>query len=162
MGDTRISCRDCGEDFTKHPQLLASGGPCPSCGGHDRHVEVSDRVTAHAKVALVARDAAGRWFAKVKAGDEFFHLTQSWHQLFRRIDRDADRYTERITDAETGEVIKSVEEPLSEHQGHGSAKTIRPSKTYLAPTRKTSTLTCCYTPVTVQVTTVGVVGSKSK
>jgi len=72
-----------------------------------------------------SRDAAGRWFAKVKAGDEFFHLTQRWHQLFRRIDRDADRYTEQITDAETGEVIKSVEEPLSEHQGYGSAKTIR-------------------------------------
>jgi Zn finger protein HypA/HybF involved in hydrogenase expression len=55
MGDTRISCSDCSEDFTKRQRLLASGGPCPSCGGHDRHVEVSDTVTAHAKVAIVAR-----------------------------------------------------------------------------------------------------------
>jgi hypothetical protein len=86
----------------------------------------SNTVTAHAKIALIARDAAGRWFAKVKAGDEFFHLTQRWHRLFRRIDRNADRYSEHITDAKTGAVIRSVEEPLSEHQGHGSAKKIPP------------------------------------
>jgi hypothetical protein len=126
MGDARISCGDCGEDFTNDPQLLASGEPCPSCGSHDRHVELSDTVTAHAKIALIARDAAGRWFAKVKAGDEFFHLTQRWHRLFRRIDRNADRYSEHITDAKTGAVIRSVEEPLSEHEGHGSAKKIPP------------------------------------
>jgi predicted nucleic acid-binding Zn-ribbon protein len=126
MGDTRISCRDCGEDFTKQPQLLASGGMCPNCGGQDRHVEVSDTVTAHADVALVARRASGRWFAKGKAGEEFFRMTERWHRRLRRFDRDADWYSEHITDAETGEVIKSVEEPLREHQGHGSAKTIHP------------------------------------
>ncbi len=129
MGATRISCLNCGEGFTKHQQLLASGAPCPKCGSHDRHVEVSDTVTAHAKVALVARRATGRWFAKIKAGDEFFQLTQRWHRLFRWIDRDANWYTEHITDVETGEVVRSVDEPLSEHRGRGSArKTTRASR----------------------------------
>jgi hypothetical protein len=87
----------------------------------------SDTVTVHEKVALIARRASGRWFAKVKAGDEFFHLTQRWHRLFRRIDRDDDWYSEHITDAETGEIIRSLEEPLSEHRGRGSAKKSRRS-----------------------------------
>lgn len=40
----------------------------------------------------------------------------------RVIDRDSDRYVEKITDYETGEVIHHCEEALSQHQGHGDAK----------------------------------------
>jgi hypothetical protein len=38
------------------------------------------------------------------------------------IDRDNNRYFEMVTDYESGEIIHHCEEPLSEHQGHGSAK----------------------------------------
>jgi len=37
-------------------------------------------------------------------------------------DRDNDRYFEKVTDYETGEVIHHCDEPLSEHQGHGDAR----------------------------------------
>jgi hypothetical protein len=40
----------------------------------------------------------------------------------RTIDRDTDRYRETVTMIESGEVIRSVDEPLSDHRGHGSAK----------------------------------------
>jgi hypothetical protein len=40
----------------------------------------------------------------------------------RLIDRDNDNYEERVVDLETGEVLHECKEPLSEHQGHGSAK----------------------------------------
>jgi hypothetical protein len=40
----------------------------------------------------------------------------------RSIDRLEDRYSERVTDVDTGEVIRQCDEPLSAHQGHGSAK----------------------------------------
>jgi hypothetical protein len=40
---------------------------------------------------------------------------------FRRIDRGNDEYEEIVTEGETGEVIRSLREPLSEHWGHGSA-----------------------------------------
>lgn len=40
----------------------------------------------------------------------------------RLIDRDNDVYRETVTDYESGEIIYHCEEPLSEHQGHGSAK----------------------------------------
>ena len=44
-------------------------------------------------------------------------------KLERHIDRDNDHYHEKVTDPETGEIIHESDEPLSEHQGHGSAKT---------------------------------------
>jgi hypothetical protein len=40
----------------------------------------------------------------------------------RVMDRDADRYVETVTMRETGEVLHRCDEPLSEHQGHGSAR----------------------------------------
>jgi hypothetical protein len=39
----------------------------------------------------------------------------------KRADR-GDLYSEKITDAETGEVIHQCQEPLTAHQKHGSAK----------------------------------------
>jgi hypothetical protein len=40
----------------------------------------------------------------------------------RIIDRDDDRYFEKVTDYESGEVIHHCDEPLSQHRGRGSAK----------------------------------------
>jgi hypothetical protein len=40
----------------------------------------------------------------------------------RLMDRDADRYIETVTMRETGEAIHHCDEPLSKHQGHGSAR----------------------------------------
>ncbi len=40
----------------------------------------------------------------------------------RLIDRGSDRYVEHVVDDTTRETIHCSEEPLSEHQGHGSAK----------------------------------------
>jgi hypothetical protein len=37
------------------------------------------------------------------------------------IDREHDRYTERITD-EAGNVAREIDEPPSQHRGHGAAK----------------------------------------
>jgi hypothetical protein len=39
----------------------------------------------------------------------------------RVVDREGDRYTERIVDA-AGNVVRDVDEPLSNHRGHGTAK----------------------------------------
>jgi hypothetical protein len=129
VNEPRISCRHCGEDFTRHPDLLASHAPCPSCESQDRHIEVSDSATVHEDVALTARDERGRWFVKLKTGHEFFHLTQRWHDRYRRLDRSANRYVEHISDAETGEEIRSVDERLTDHRGRGSAKKRKPGRT---------------------------------
>jgi hypothetical protein len=39
----------------------------------------------------------------------------------RVVDRESDRYTERIVDA-AGNVVWEVDEPLRQHRGHGAAK----------------------------------------
>jgi hypothetical protein len=44
-----------------------------------------------------------------------------WVDKFWRKDKPADRYIERVV-TEGGEVLRDVDEPLSEHFGHGSDK----------------------------------------
>jgi hypothetical protein len=41
---------------------------------------------------------------------------------YRLIDRDNDKYAEKVSDYQSGEIIHQCEEPLTEHFGHGSAK----------------------------------------
>ena len=43
----------------------------------------------------------------------------SKHQI---IDRKGDRYFEIVVDDESGEILRSCEESLRDHSGHGSAK----------------------------------------
>jgi hypothetical protein len=47
-----------------------------------------------------------------------------WNKLSRTFHRNADPkwYEEGITDGKTEEVIREVSQPLSEHQGRGSAR----------------------------------------
>ena len=40
----------------------------------------------------------------------------------RLIDRGNDRYFEKVTDYESGDLIHQDDEPLSDHKGHGAAK----------------------------------------
>jgi hypothetical protein len=74
-------------------------------------------------LSLKARDGqTGKLFNEQKIGEEFFHRTGRWRRLRRLIDRCGNRYLQHIEDAETGEVLQHVDEPLTEHQGHGSAR----------------------------------------
>ena len=55
------------------------------------------------------------------SGADYFRSGQRWHRVERIIDFANDRYDEVVTDESTGAVIRSCHEPLSEHQGRGSA-----------------------------------------
>jgi len=46
----------------------------------------------------------------------------SKHQI---IDRPGNRYFELVVDDETGEILNSCDEPLSDHEGHGSARRVQ-------------------------------------
>lgn len=63
-----------------------------------------------------------RW--KIRASDDLTRATDEWVTLERRIDRENDRYYERILD-NRGNVIREIDEPLSQHQGRGRAKLAR-------------------------------------
>ncbi len=63
------------------------------------------------------------WFIKIFSGQVVQrNRGNSIANHERMIDRDCDRYTENITMRESGEIIHSRDELLSEHTGHGSDK----------------------------------------
>lgn len=60
--------------------------------------------------------------AELKSGASHSQKLGKLVEHERLIDRARDRYLERVTDYETGQVIHHTDEPLSQHHGHGSAK----------------------------------------
>lgn len=92
-----------------------------------RSVAHSDEATGHEMTRLQERSSERRkWIRDLKIGHELWRDAGRWTQKYRFADRASDEYVEHIFDLETGEVIRSVREPLSKHQGHGSAKARRP------------------------------------
>lgn len=98
--------------------------PCPACGSTSRFVEqhLAGEVELRSMLSLKAKPERGRWFMSQKVGDELFRKTGRWHRVTRVLDRRRNRYVERIEDAETGEVVRHVDEPLTDHTGRGSAR----------------------------------------
>jgi hypothetical protein len=75
------------------------------------------------RLSLKARRKPGdKPFREGKYGDDLYRKTGKWNELERTIDRANDRYREKITDPETGDVIRDLDEPLSKHRGRGDAK----------------------------------------
>jgi hypothetical protein len=87
-------------------------------------VTLTDKAAAHDSLATKARHGD---VGKVKpyreafTGFDYHRDTRQWRQVCRVVDRERDRYTERIVDA-SGNVVREVDEPLRQHRGHGAAK----------------------------------------
>src|ERR671914_91428 len=56
-----------------------------------------------------------------KHGDEL-SASGRWVRVHRIVDRRRNFYYEKVHDPETREVLRDVEEPLTEHRGRGSAR----------------------------------------
>lgn len=88
------------------------------------NVSLSSKVKLRGMLGAKAKRAnAKKPFLELKTGQDFHRKSGRWNVLWRKIDRDNDRYQELITDPATGKVIRRTSEPLSHHRGHGSAKT---------------------------------------
>lgn len=87
-------------------------------------MKVNSTITMKVKFAMKARRPgfSGGPFLRHIEGDDFHRDTGLWNKLVRRIDRMTNRYYERLEDGRTGTVIREVDEPLTDHTGHGSAK----------------------------------------
>jgi hypothetical protein len=67
--------------------------------------------------------ARRNWFVKFFNGRlSLFRETGRWHVVYRTLNKRANTYDEEIRDRETGELVHECHEPLTEHQGHGSAQ----------------------------------------
>ena len=82
-----------------------------------------------AKVGRVAAKGLTRGMRRPKGKHEYevlkgneFNSDGHMMRIERIIDRQNDRYTETVIDEDTGETVRQIDEPLSQHMGRGSAK----------------------------------------
>jgi hypothetical protein len=123
--NTTVQCRDCGTPV-EEPGPIEDRRPCPTCGSLARifTVTVTDTAQVRERIAIKARRGEVgkvRPFLEQTHGDDYHRDSGEWREVTRVIDRENDRYTERIVDT-AGNVVREVDEPLNEHRGHGAAR----------------------------------------
>lgn len=122
--DRVIRCGGC-KQILEDSTYQANRIPCSNCGSLQRHIFVSfnQTIRVHTKARIKARHSNGEkpYFESVQ-GDDLHRKSGKWMILERSIDRENNWYHEKITDPKTDEVVHETAEPLSEHQGHGSAR----------------------------------------
>jgi hypothetical protein len=100
-------------------------GACPKCGNTMTvsYPPGEEFVLTAGGFSIASKPpSGGRWFHKSLVQHSHCKKTDQRHFIQRTIDRDRNRYQERIVNIATGEVVREVNEPLTEHQGRGSAK----------------------------------------
>lgn len=125
MTQDTVQCTDCGSLIDTATDTPESRTPCPVCGKLRRtfNVFIEDKLTARDGLGVKAkRPNEKRPYIEDKAMPSYSHRLGKNVLREQIIDRDNDRYFEKVTDYETGEIIHHNEEPLSEHIGHGTAK----------------------------------------
>jgi hypothetical protein len=121
----------CEHVFGNYPTGMEPEGerqPCPECDGLSRKVlkGLVGTVTMHGTVEYGAFPpgplSKRRRFAWGMTGWDF---SKKLHKLVHKeshFDKRTDRRYEHVVDPDTDEVLKHQDHPLTEHQGHGSAK----------------------------------------
>lgn len=120
-----IECADCTAEVDARGDTPEQHMPCEKCGSTKRnhHISILESVVARDGIGVKAKRAGEkRPYIEDLAGPDHSRSREKFVHRERVIDRDNDRYFEKITDYDSGEVIHHCEEPLSRHQGHGNAK----------------------------------------
>lgn len=95
-----------------------------SCGHKHFSIQFEERLEFHASLGFkVKRRDKGKPYLEGRSGDGLHFKTGKWMIVERIIDRAKNWYKELVTDPKTGNVVHHCEEPLSQHQGHGTART---------------------------------------
>ena len=126
-------CKECGHLMNDVVGEGAQRIPCPNCGSKSRAVSVTVtetvklsagyRVQGYSETRRPKKPGKSRKpFIDDKSMDEVYRVDGQTYRVERTLDHENDSYKEKITNPRTGEVVKHVEEKLSEHHGHGSAK----------------------------------------
>ncbi|MDP1659132.1 MAG: hypothetical protein Q8L73_07240 [Methylotenera sp.] len=125
MASDNITCSDCGTEICSANDTENYRTPCSNCGGGKRAigVSVSEKVVARDFIGVKVKRAGQKrpYIEDISKPSYSYSREKNVHRQ-TLIDRDNDKYSEKVTDFESGEVIHQNQEPLSEHIGHGSAK----------------------------------------
>ena len=120
------SCSACGAAIDEPATTpVAERKPCPSCGSVVRNfnAHVHDSMPLREKLGLKhKRPGHKRPIYESVSGEDFHRDTGKWNEITREIDRENDRYREGIVNPQTGEIIRQVDEPLTNHRSRGYAK----------------------------------------
>jgi len=123
---TSIICSNCGEPIDEPSSvLLPMRAPCRGCGSTRRTftLDVAETVKIREKIGLKhRRPGHKRAIYESVEGYDLHRYTGQWSHLSRVIDRENNRYQERIINPATREVLRSVDEPLTDHVGRGTAR----------------------------------------
>lgn len=126
ISNDSIKCADCGASIDAAHDNSEIRALCTKCGSNKRiyndsiELDIVRRIGLEAKVK---RPDERKPYVEDSSAPDYSKSRSKFVHKQRIIDRDNDFYSEEITDYETGEIIHYCKEPLSKHQGHGSAKT---------------------------------------
>lgn len=122
-----IQCGNCQQEIRDdHKKSVSDRIPCPNCGSRSRLHQRILPAQVEAKVRLKAshtRPGIKRPILEISQGDDFHRNTGVWNYLIRILDRGNNWYSELITNKKTGKIVKQSSEKLTDHVGHGDAKT---------------------------------------
>lgn len=120
-----VACANCALGLPDEFGRIDDRPECPRCRALARlfSISISETLTLHSSLAWKAKHGGrGKPFHEGKVGDEQHRDSGEWRRLARSIDREGDRYRERITRPNGEIIIRDVDEPLREHRGHESAR----------------------------------------
>ena len=118
-------CADCNTPVDESADTAETRAACPKCGSTKRihYVSITETAVARDGLGLKAKRLGQKKpYVEAKNGPSHSHKLGKLVEHERVIDRDNDRYSEKVTDYESREIIHHCDEPLSQHYGHGSAK----------------------------------------
>ena len=126
-----ITCKDCGYKLADDV-YCENVPPCPECGSvyRTKHLTISDAISFGNRIKGKTGDKIGknkRPSLEFISGDDLSRSLQKYVYRDYQVDRRNDNYYEIVRDKETGGIIHECNEPLSEHYGHGSAKSKKES-----------------------------------
>ncbi|MCF8051405.1 MAG: hypothetical protein K9L59_09230 [Desulfobacterales bacterium] len=118
-------CTCCGAEIGEDSDTDGKRNPCKICGSTKRiyNISITEKAIMRDGYGISVRSPGKKrsHIEEKSIPDYSYSRGKKVHrqQLFHRGN---DKYFERITDYETGEIIHQCEEALSKHRGHGNAK----------------------------------------
>jgi len=121
-----VTCKAWGVKLQESASAPVEGRqPCPNCGSLERHfaLMLEGKVSVKSSLDLKAKGVGrGKPLMEVKEGDSLSISRGRWMRVLQIVDRRNNRYRKVVTDPETGEVLRDVDEPLTDHTGRGDAR----------------------------------------
>ncbi len=114
--EVKCWCRHCKAELP-----LDHEGPCPKCGksGKDCKVSAHDVVEIHNTIKVRQKRKGFRKFMKETLQGWFPSVSPKLKKgvdKVRIVDKEKNEYHETVKDLATGEVIRNIHEPLSQHK----------------------------------------------